>query len=87
MWLSNHGFDTQKFHEEGMRAGRNSREKSLERFVHLAGKNRENIPRNNKTNAEMIPDSWKEICNNVSQEPLLPGIDTNKFNGESVHVT
>ena len=28
----------------------------------------------------------KEICKNVSQEPLLLGIDLDKFNGEPMHV-
>ena len=86
MWLSNHGFDIDKCHEEEMREGPNSRENCWDKFVQLAGKNRENIPRNKKTNAEKIPDEWKEICKSVSQEPLLPGIDLDKFNGESLHV-
>ena len=85
MWLSHYGFDTNYCHEEEMKVGENSREKCWERFIFLAGKNRQHIPRN-KRNAEVIPDSFKETCKSVSQEPLLPGIDLDKFNGEPMHV-
>ena len=33
----------------------------------------------------MISDSFKETCKSVSQEPFLPGIDLDKFNGVPMH--
>ena len=86
MWLSEYGFDTNNCHEEELRVGENSREKYWERFISLAGCKRENIPRNNITNAEIIPDKVKENCKSISQEPLLPGISIDKFNGEPLHI-
>ena len=44
-----------------MRVGENSREKCWGRFISLAGWKREHIPRNKKTNAEVIPDNMKEL--------------------------
>ena len=41
-------------------------EKMLGKFISLAGKNGENIPRNKKTNAEVIPDNMKKTCKNIS---------------------
>ena len=86
MWLADYGFDTADCHDEELRVGENSREKCWERFVSLHGWKRENIPINNKTNAEMIPNSTKETCKSISQEPLLPGISIDKFNGEPLHI-
>ena len=34
----------------------------------------------------MIPNSTKETCKSISQEPLLPGISIDKFNGEPLHI-
>ena len=86
MWLSDYGFDTANCHDEELRVGANSREKCWETFISLAGWKRGRIPRNPKTNAEMIPDSTKETCKSVSQKPLLPGISIDKFNGEPLHI-
>ena len=47
-WLSRYGFDINKCHEVEMRVGENSREKCWERFITLAGKNRQRIRRNKK---------------------------------------
>ena len=69
-----------------MRVGEISREKCWKRFTSLAGKNRHRIPRSAKISAELIPDNFKETCKSVNQEPLLPGIDLDKFNGEPMHV-
>ena len=80
MWLADYGFDTANCHDKELRVGENSREKCWERFVSLAGCKNMNLSRNNKTNAEVIPDSIKEMCKSVSQMPLLPGISIDKFN-------
>ena len=34
----------------------------------------------------MILNSTKETCKSISQEPLLPGISIDKFNGEPLHI-
>ena len=34
----------------------------------------------------MIPNSTKETCKSISQEPLLPGINIDKFNQEAFHI-
>ena len=39
-----------------------------------------------KNNAEMIPDTFKEMCKSISQKPLLPGISIDKFNGEVLRI-
>ena len=40
-----------------------------------------------KSDAEVIPDNVKERCKSLGRkEPLLPGIDLDKFNGEPIHV-
>ena len=69
-----------------MRVRENSREKYWERFTSFVGNNRENIPRNKKTNAEVIPDNMKETCKSVRRKPLLSGISIDKFNGEVLHI-